>query len=138
MFNHIAKATERRQAIFNYVWNFLKEQREPSRVSEYAALDGNVCMYKSPEGKKCAIGCMITEDQYDPSMEGKDIRSSKISHLFHQDDLLFLQSLQWVHDSWEPVPKNNKYKFTDMADRLRNIARDYNLTAPTGEEDATV
>jgi hypothetical protein len=28
------------------------------------------CLYRAPDGKRCAIGCLITDDIYRPDMEG--------------------------------------------------------------------
>ena len=28
------------------------------------------CLYRGPEGRKCAIGCLIPDEKYDPAFEG--------------------------------------------------------------------
>lgn len=34
---------------------------------------GGSCMYLDPRGNKCAVGCLIPEDQYDGAFEGSAI-----------------------------------------------------------------
>ena len=34
---------------------------------------GEVCMYRAPDGAKCAAGCLIPDEKYHPSMEGKTL-----------------------------------------------------------------
>jgi hypothetical protein len=33
------------------------------------AIDGESCMYRTEDGLKCAIGCLIPDDKYDPKMD---------------------------------------------------------------------
>lgn len=51
------------QDIFNHVVNHLMSQKERSADSEGA------CMYRGPNGLKCAAGCLIADDEYSPEME---------------------------------------------------------------------
>lgn len=66
------------QEIFNKVATHLLTQGKRSVAS-----DGS-CMYRGPEGTKCAIGCLIEDDEYHPLLEGKgayglfyDVNSNK-------------------------------------------------------------
>ena len=59
------------------------------------------CVYRSPDGCKCAIGWLIPDDKYDPSFERSSYTlASKISFLTEKyDDISFLGSLQLAHDN---------------------------------------
>ena len=37
-----------------------------------AVSDDGDCLYRGPNGTKCAVGCLIPDDLYDPSMEHED------------------------------------------------------------------
>lgn len=38
--------------------------------NKQAKLEGVGCRYRTPEGLKCAIGCLIKDEDYSPVMEG--------------------------------------------------------------------
>lgn len=60
LFNAIKKAE-----IFNFVVKHLLTQN-----AQALAEDSFACQYHAFDGKKCAIGCLIPEDAYDPRIEG--------------------------------------------------------------------
>ena len=31
------------------------------------------CLYRAPDGSKCAVGCLIPDDLYDPAIEGSSV-----------------------------------------------------------------
>lgn len=90
----------------------LTRQQAYDRMREYfarpdaqqAADDGN-CAYRAEDGSKCAIGCLIPDDLYDPEMEG-----ASTAHLFDRfhwlpfapDDVEFYRRAQRIHDTWTP------------------------------------
>ena len=85
-----------KQIIFDVVLFGIRAQGGPS-------LNGRGCAYRSANGRRCAVGMWIANDQYVPLMEGKTVLS--ISRLFpekipawFQDHLGFLRSLQSIHD----------------------------------------
>jgi len=59
------------------------------------------CRYRTDDGLRCAVGCLIKDDEYDPAMEGKDIDTllydNHLPHLFPHEELLY--SLQHTHDT---------------------------------------
>ena len=70
-------------------------------------LDGEVhdfeCLYRAPDGKTCAVGCLIPDAAYRPSMEGSGAFTMRSMH----EDVLprwfmpnegLLARLQQVHD----------------------------------------
>lgn len=66
------------------------------------------CMYRGPNGLKCAVGCIIPDELYDPSFEGKAINSLKISNalidagIVSEGQILLLAELQSLHDVSSP------------------------------------
>lgn len=46
----------------------VKHLRKQGRKS--ALMDGYTCMYRHPEGLKCAIGVLIPDSEYKPKIEG--------------------------------------------------------------------
>lgn len=40
---------------------------------------GATCLYRTPEGPTCAVGCLIPDGAYDPGMEGRGVRSIQVS-----------------------------------------------------------
>jgi hypothetical protein len=56
------------QEVFDQVANHLLTQNKRS----VSATDNTLCVYRSPDGLKCAAGCLIADDEYDPRMEGSN------------------------------------------------------------------
>ena len=53
------------QEIFDKVATHLSKQG-------HRAFDDNACMYRSPNGDKCAMGCLIPDEEYNAdTMEGR-------------------------------------------------------------------
>lgn len=68
------------QEIFDKVVNHLRAQNSKAMgpntevhgantTMAYRA-DKMICMYRAPDGKKCAAGCLIQDDEYSEWMEG--------------------------------------------------------------------
>ena len=92
--------------IFYKVHKHLLKQHEKSESMEAG------CQYRSDNGLRCAVGCLMTDDIYDSSLEGsnlKDIRVRQaltpivgVNYELRLLKLNLLQRLQEVHDN-EPV-----------------------------------
>lgn len=118
-----------RQAIFDRVCRHLIKLDERSFKS-------GICSYRGDEGRQCAIGCLISDSDYDPDIEGLtpirsleyadvDRRSKLLVDILKSsigaesfDDFLFLTELQNIHD--ETMPCN-------WVDRLARYADAHNL-----------
>ncbi len=87
------------QEVFNKVKSHLLEQREVA-----SSIMGE-CKYRI-NGLKCAIGCLIPNNLYDPDMETHLVRGLLElwpwlgAHL--GNNIKLLESLQNVHDANEP------------------------------------
>lgn len=91
------------QEAFNKVWDhFVTNNGKPS-------LDfRGDCLFRGPNGTKCAVGVLIPDDIYDPAMDDPQEHST-IPHLLRNfpkaKELLrgisgdFLKDLQFAHDS---------------------------------------
>ena len=106
------------QEMFDTVVAHLIQQGVPS------VDDTGVCMYRGPNNTKCAIGCLIPNENYDESFEGRSVFYSVVRNSlpFHVDDPMMnlLSSLQNAHDShFESVEMLKK--------KLKKIGEEYNL-----------
>ena len=105
------------QTAFDKVYKHLLTQN-----SQAMNADGTECAYRGSDGKMCAVGCLITDADYDPIMEGDEatwvIRD--IDELSYVDSSL-LNALQRMHDTGSPVM---------WRDKLQTLAIDYGLTVP--------
>ena len=54
------------QNIFDHVWDYFLTDKNDFGWNEA----GGLCEYRTPDGAKCAIGCMIPDEYYDKNMEG--------------------------------------------------------------------
>lgn len=88
------------------------------------SMDHGTCSYRADDGKKCAIGWLIKDENYDSTIEGRGANSSEVIEMTRLDpvdekDELFLAELQQMHD-YSKSPEN-------MRERLHMFAGWYNL-----------
>jgi len=107
------------QEAFNKVVKHLLAQMKQSSK-------GDNCLYRGPNGTKCAIGCLIPDELYDPKMENTiafNIKhfNNKMLMLFNGIDIDLLEALQEVHDQSSPDQWTNNLKL---------VAENHNLTWP--------
>lgn len=81
------------------------------------------CRYRADNGLKCAVGCLIKDEDYRSDIEGQSI--CQISKVFTNIDIdesiELLRSLQHCHDS---------FYVTNWKQKLIEIGKFYNLTLP--------
>lgn len=121
-----------RQEIFDKVVAHFAVQRE-------AAAEDGMCMYRTPDGRKCTIGALIPDEVYSQRLEDKSVgtlvlefpdimRASGLSGrglgLTSYGDLCFLSDLQGVHDS---CASSNKPFLNYFAHSMRLLADIYKL-----------
>ena len=107
--------------VFERVKTHLLEQNERSMKEDYTS-----CMYRNSSGLKCAIGCLIDDEDYDPIMEGHslDDTDSKKTRLLEDAlkkadslvDIELLVNLQTLHDEHpvEEWPEDLEYMENDI------------------------
>jgi hypothetical protein len=100
-----------KQTVFDTVKIHLLTQGAKSKIP------GGYCLYRGPEGRKCAVGCLISDDVYSDEMEDLRLKEVvvKIGLSEHFD---LLQRLQSVHDLLSVL---------DWEDALKRIANEEGL-----------
>lgn len=109
------------QEIFDTVTNHLLEQNCKS-VAETGQ-----CSYRTPTGLKCAAGCLISDSEYKPDMEGNTILSLFVKGMIPihlEPHISELACLQRIHDTYEPLYW--PYKLLEFA-KLHNLTVPYKL-----------
>lgn len=94
-----------------------------------------LCMYRSPDGLMCAVGCLIPDEQYVPQMDGMggaDILGGTGTEFLAKDypelvasmglQVWQLEHMQRVHDCWQPDK--------DLQPRLAELAETWGLQMP--------
>ena len=87
------------QEIFNKVAVHLIKQNKRSVI--YDDNGDDFCRYRSEDGAMCAVGCLISDEEYLPEMEGESVgaiinENVSLDHLRHNHFLL--EQLQLIHD----------------------------------------
>jgi hypothetical protein len=87
------------QEILDFVLTHLREQQVPSVTT-----DGK-CMYRGPNGTKCAVGCLIPDSSYHLMIENKGCQAPLIRNIlakigYEPTEIYFIGTLQSIHDSW--------------------------------------
>lgn len=116
------------QGIFDRVSLHLLAQGRPAR-------EGGSCKYRTVDGSKCAIGCLIEDDQYTPGMEFYWIYilaerySSRMKNILNgtSSRLAFLEKLQIAHDNCD-TDKYGQFNRDALLSRLRAVAKVYELS----------
>lgn len=114
-----------KQETFNIVVQHLRAQKVRS-TTEPQRLGGGGCLYRGPNGTKCAIGALIRDEDYSSEMEGKTPREGIVREAltkagYAEVGMIFLRDLQIIHDTVWPH---------DWEVALLEFAKDNNLTMP--------
>ena len=113
------------QEVFDIVVNHLVTQRRPA----YTGLSG--CMYRAPDGLRCAVGVLIPDNLYDPEFE-RDTADSVIRKLFNEDladwreHRELLLALQAVHDECFVISRGT-FSIKDLRAQLLKVAAESSL-----------
>lgn len=103
------------QEVFTQIKDHLLKQGERSLLP---AIYDN-CAYRGADGKKCAAGCLMTDEEASNIPEGKDwetlVQIGKVKPL-HKDLILRLQD---IHDQYTDV--------NDWPELLQNLAYKHGL-----------
>lgn len=111
------------QEIFTKVKTHLLRQKRKSN-----SWMSGVCAYRGVNRTKCAVGCLIPDEQYRPDIEGLGITDARFTPGLLQkvlnasgiasEDFPLLRELQILHDSKDP---------NDWPEALKVIAATYDL-----------
>ncbi|UOL48627.1 hypothetical protein [Pseudomonas phage Astolliot] len=97
---NLAEATQ--QQIFDQVAEHLLHQNEISAHKKSENGIPGYCSYRGPRGLKCAAGCLIADDEYDPMMDSGmdtswlDLVKGGVVPPAHAT---FIRELQILHDT---------------------------------------
>lgn len=111
----LKEATE--QEVFDQVVNHLRKQGIKSARFEDAGNEPlEFCMYRSPEGYKCAAGCLIADNEYSATMEGNTWDDLIETHGVTDRHCHLIRELQHVHDAcgveyWEKAFERTAERF---------------------------
>ena len=89
------------QEIFDKV-NFHLRSQNAKSLDEFGK-----CAYRGQDGRSCAVGCLIPDELYKPSMEYMvsdqiDGLSSIVGTQDYPEKLYLLRGLQLIHDIYPP------------------------------------
>lgn len=92
-------------------------------------------MYRSPNGNKCAIGCLIPDEMYNKDIEGLSVFHDEVSDILKkiypdatEKDLNFLAVLQDTHDDLDNDKTNNYENFRPLLNEaMKENAYRWNL-----------
>lgn len=92
------------QEIFTKVATHLLRQN--SRSTSNVDTQGNACLYRAPDGKQCAVGCLISDGHYCISLENLYVTQNPVIEALAKsgvptdtDTVNLLQRLQQIHDN---------------------------------------
>ena len=107
------------------------------------SLNGKSCLYRGPNGLKCAAGLLIPDEDFDLSWEGQSVSSvcgNEVSKYFatrySKDDMTFIKRVQMTHDGWaeklnvDAIPRHKAREqeyLDDMRRELAIVARDHDV-----------
>jgi hypothetical protein len=92
------------------------------------SINGALCMYRDLEGRKCAVGVLISDEEYEPDMETCSATTLKCKFNCKALEGLpekLLNDAQIVHDNYDPK---------DWVVKLRALAERYNLSDAVVDE----
>ncbi len=110
------------QETFNKVVRHLRKQKVKSLRN-----GGFGCAYRGDNGTKCAVGCLIPDELYHPSMEGKVAFESDMRNFLQLLDIdtELANDLQEVHDSHMRLEYDERTEFA-----LECVAQKHGLKMP--------
>ncbi len=91
------------QEALNQVYKAMIEQGGPSYICDDRTTDKK-CQYRGDEGRKCAFGCLINDEDYSPSLEGQSVWSLTTQEykvrFEHEKTYELCRSMQYAHDGY--------------------------------------
>ena len=101
----------------------VRHLRKQGKRSENA---NGTCLYRGPDGLRCAVGCLIPDDQYKRSLEGKAVGFiTKNVPALSDIEPGILSEMQSIHDDCD---------VSQWEEGFKGVARYCKLTLPPLEE----
>lgn len=98
----VEEAPLTKQAIFDKVATHLLTQKKKSRDPKI-----KTCLYRGPNGLKCAVGCLLRDDEITMKENDYTVWSLKLPNTLLGQEY-FLRELQIIHDTNKPSKWINK------------------------------
>lgn len=93
--NNLAESTTKE--VFEYIKHHLLTQMK--RCVD----DKGDCLYRDKEGLKCAAGCLIPDNMYDPNLEYKKWYSLVVEKSVPKEHRELIRKMQCIHDYNDPI-----------------------------------
>ncbi len=91
-----------KQEVFDVVAaHLLKQNRKAT-----AGNGSSRCLFKTPDGLKCAVGCLIKDENYTIQLEDRGIKTLIDMGLVPDHEVLLI-SLQEIHDQYYSILARN-------------------------------
>lgn len=104
------------QEVFEFICKHLLKQNKRST-------SGLMCRYRDEENNKCAVGCLISNEEYNMAIEGTNVNSSNFFKYKIKDEIFdLLAIMQKIHDKQEV--KYWKIKILEIA-KIKNLNIDF-------------
>jgi hypothetical protein len=94
---NLADATP--QEVFDHVVTHLMTQRKKSLRRLYESLPAEACVYRGEDNTMCAAGCLMTDEEYTPKIEGLAWRGVARNFEIKNTHTSLIMALQAVHDN---------------------------------------
>ncbi len=98
------------QQAFTKIVTHLRAQNAQSRAGD------GVCAYRGKNGRSCAAGCLISDDEYDPYMEQQPV--SELFDTFPYQTRRVILAMQRIHDDTLPEVWESQF---EVAARLYKL-----------------
>jgi len=101
------------QAVFDNVVAALAAQGGPSRA-DLPDTAGGGCAYRGDYGRKCAVGHLIRDDEYEPSMENQSVEGLLDRHLLPDRLIPFAGLLGSLQDAHDRADYDTGFRWSDV------------------------
>lgn len=89
-----------KQQIFDQVaTHLLTQNKKSSKTANNGSL---ICLYRGPDGTKCAAGCLISDEEYDTTFENNTWDTLVNYCGIPRNNMILIKSLQDIHDGEDP------------------------------------
>jgi hypothetical protein len=92
------------------------------------------CQYRGTEGRKCAVGWLIADEQYTTAFEGQDATAFEVAEALIKSGVpntaaaeRLIGKMQHTHDTSMPRC-GERHTIADFHNRMEKIARQFGLT----------
>jgi len=121
------------QKIFNLAWQAFIIEGKPPSVGV-----GGSCLYRGPNGQKCVVGLLISDNEYNSAFEGDSAAETldRLGYQFSESEAEIIDCMQYdLHDGlvsrrdeeWLLSPE-------DMRERYIDFATEHDLEVPKVEQ----